>query len=116
MERSVKIGWKTSYGVRMSHSALKNRKQTGVARVLARTTGVVVGMLVTSASYATGQVATIQTSEVPATPFVYNADGIEYRWGSGSNQYMEGFTTVDGLVYSYAMSADRVDVIGRLPK
>lgn len=78
---------------------------------LVRLSSVVLGLAISGASYAAVEVNSIITSEVLATPFTYTKDGIEYRWGMGSNQYMEGFTTTDGLLYTYATSADRVEVL-----
>lgn len=95
----------------MSHSALHYLLTPSSRQALAKLSSVILGLAVSSASFAAVEVNSIVTSEIPATPFVYTKDGIEYRWGMGSNQYMEGFTTTDGRVYTYAMSADRVDVI-----
>lgn len=95
----------------MSHLVLHNFLTSSPSFSLARLSSVILGLAVSSASYAAVEVNSIITSEIPATPFTYTKDGIEYRWGMGSNQYMEGFTTTEGHVYSYALSADRVEVI-----
>ncbi len=68
-----------------------------------------VGLTLSAGVQASSPVSSIQTSEVPATPFIYTAEGIEYQWGMGNNQIMEGFVS-EGLAYSYAMSADHVAV------
>ncbi|MGQ7847956.1 Ig-like domain-containing protein [Granulosicoccus sp. 3-233] len=68
-----------------------------------------VGLTLSAGVQASGPVSSIQTSEMPATPFVYTAEGVEYQWGMGNNQIMEGFTS-DGLAYSYAASADHVAI------
>jgi len=72
---------------------------------------VVIGLATTGTSFASGQVTSIQTSTQPATAFTYTADGVEYRWGMGLNQIMEGFVTADGHAYTYAMSANRVELM-----
>lgn len=95
----------------MSHSVLHNFLTSSPSLSLARLGSVILGLAVSSAGYAAVEVNSIITSEIPATPFTYTKDGVEYRWGMGSNQYMEGFTTTDGHIYSYALSADRVEVI-----
>lgn len=73
--------------------------------------GVLAGMLVTGTSSAAAQVSSLQTSTQDATAFTYKVGGIEYRWGMGQNQLLEGFTTADGHVFSYAASADRVELM-----
>jgi hypothetical protein len=95
----------------MSHSVLAYFLRSSPSLSLAKLSRVILGLAVSSAGYAAVEVNSIVTSEVPATPFTYTKEGIEYRWGMGSNQYIEGFTTTDGYVYSYALSADRVEVI-----
>ena len=95
----------------MSHSALYYFLTSSPNLSLAKLSSVILGLAVSSTSFAAVEVNSIATSEIPATPFVYTKDGIEYQWGMGSNQYMEGFTTTNGHVYSYAMSADRVEVL-----
>ncbi len=71
--------------------------------------GILVGMMAAGGLQADGEVSTISTSLKPATPFAYTAGGIEYQWGMGSNQIMEGFTA-DGRNFAYALSADRVEI------
>ncbi len=71
--------------------------------------GILVGMMAAGGVQADGEVSTILTSLKPATPFAYTAGGIEYQWGMGSNQIMEGFTA-DERSFAYAMSADRVEI------
>lgn len=95
----------------MAHSALHCLSASHPGSLLARLSGVILGLVVSTASYAAVEISSIITSETPATPFTYTKDGIEYIWGIGSNQYMEGFETTDGALYSYALSADRVEVI-----
>ncbi len=95
----------------MSHSALHIFSVLNHERVLAKLGGVVIGLAVSGAGVAAGQVNSISTSETPATPFSYTLSGVEYQWGMGSNQMMEGFSTTEGQVFAYAMSADRVDVL-----
>ena len=52
----------------------------------------------------------IRTSEQQAIPFSYVADGIEYRWGVGNNQIIEGFV-FGGRSLSYGAFADRGEVV-----
>ena len=86
---------------------------TAVSAVALKSTvaSVVIGLAATGTSFASGQVTSIQTSTQPATAFTYTADGVEYRWGMGLNQIMEGFATTDGHAYTYAMSANRVELM-----
>ncbi|MFT4725548.1 MAG: hypothetical protein ACI9UN_000043 [Granulosicoccus sp.] len=95
----------------MSHSVLRHFLTSSPGLSPARLSSVILGLALSSAGYAAVEVNSIITSDIPATPFTYTKDGIEYRWGMGSNQYMEGFTTTEGRVYSYTMSADRVEVL-----
>ncbi|MFK8076033.1 MAG: Ig-like domain-containing protein [Granulosicoccus sp.] len=95
----------------MSHSAVYSGSLFSQTRLLPSCCGLILGLTLSGAGVAAGQVNSIATSEVPATPFTYTLGEIEYQWGMGSNQFMEGFTTTTGEVYSYAMSADRVDVL-----
>ncbi|MFK7855928.1 MAG: Ig-like domain-containing protein [Granulosicoccus sp.] len=71
--------------------------------------GLAAGLIISGTAQAGAQVSSIQTIDVPATPFDYQVGGIEYQWGRGNNQLMEGFTA-DGLSFEYALSADRVDI------
>ena len=88
-------------------SVLKERgNRHGVAM------GILVGVMAAGSVQADGEVSTISTSLKPATPFVYTAGGIEYQWGMGSNQIMESFTA-DGRNFTYALSADRVEILRR---
>ncbi|WP_169727416.1 Ig-like domain-containing protein [Granulosicoccus antarcticus] len=66
-------------------------------------------MVTVSGAQADGQVSSITTELKPATAFSYTAEGIEYQWGMGSNQIMQGFVA-DGRSFGYAMSADRVEI------
>lgn len=95
----------------MSHSAVHSVSVFKQRRLLPSCCGLILGITLSGAGVAGGQVNSIATSEVPATPFTYTIGDVEYQWGMGSNQLMEGFTTTTGEVYSYAMSADRVDVL-----
>ena len=95
----------------MSHSAFDFLLRSSPSASLAKLSSVILGLAVSGAGFAAVEVSSIETSDIPATPFTYTKEGIEYQWGMGSNQYMEGFTTTDGNVYRYAMSADRVEVI-----
>ncbi len=71
--------------------------------------GLLGGLLIAGGAVAAGQVSSIQTSTKPATPFTYSAGGIEYQWGMGNNQIMEGFTS-GGQQFEYTTVADRVDI------
>lgn len=73
-------------------------------------------LLLSSSVFCAGQVSSVLISEIPATPFSYTAEGVQYNWGGGNNQILEGFT-VDGRTFAYAMSANEVviqrdDIIG----
>ncbi len=68
-----------------------------------------IALTMTGVVHAAGEVSSVNVSEKLATPFQYDLDGATYTWGMGKNQLLEGFT-VDGLGYSYANSADRVEL------
>jgi len=95
----------------MSHSAVHRKHAQKNKRLLTQLSGVLLGLSVSGISIAAGQVDSVFTSESPATPFTYNLDGVDYQWGMGSNEFMEGFSMTSGEVYEYAMSADRVEVL-----
>ncbi len=95
----------------MSNSAVHKNNSPTDRRLLIKLSGALLGLSLSGASIAAGQVDSIFTSRSPATPFTYTVDGIEYQWGMGTNEFMEGFTTTDGEIYDYASSADRVDVL-----
>jgi len=58
---------------------------------------------------AAGEVRTVGTNEVPATPFRYTADGNTHTWGVGNNQLVT-FITTDNDTLRYAAVADRVEL------
>ncbi|NND92199.1 MAG: hypothetical protein HKN42_15165 [Granulosicoccus sp.] len=91
-----------SFGASEAGQRRENTRLRSMALLLA-------GVAASCGAQAAGQVSSIQTSLVPATPFTYTAKGIEYQWGMGSNQIMEGFTS-DGRQFSYALAADRVEL------
>jgi len=95
----------------MSNSAVRKKYSPTDRRLFTKLSGALLGLSMSGASIAAGQVDSIFTSRSPATPFTYTVDGIEYQWGMGSNEFMEGFSTTDGEIYDYASSADRVDVL-----
>ncbi|MBX2836259.1 MAG: hypothetical protein KTR35_05355, partial [Gammaproteobacteria bacterium] len=66
-------------------------------------------MLAASTVHAAGEVTSIETSDQLGTPFQYEVGGETYSWGIGVNQLLER-VTVDGRSYSYASSADRVEL------
>ncbi len=95
----------------MTTSVLNRFLAVSAASVKCSVSSVLIGLAVTGTSFASGQVTSIQTSTQEATAFTYTADGVEYRWGMGDNQLMEGFITADGHSFTYGMSADRVELM-----
>ena len=89
-----------------------NQQRVGTGRFVARcvTAGVAyASLLFAGLLHAAGEVTEIQTSEQLGTPSSYSIDGTTYTWGMGSNQIMDGFIA-DSVQYSYASSADRVEL------
>ena len=74
-----------------------------------RVTGCITGFLVSTGVFAAGQVDGLVLSELPATPFDYSVDGIDYQWGRGSNQILDGFS-LQGRGYANALTANDVSV------
>jgi len=94
----------------MTNSILwQNRSAAAGLSVIGMAVCVAAALVITGTVQAGAQVSSIQTIEVPATPFTYEVDGIEYQWGMGNNQLMERFTA-DGHLFEYALSADRVEI------
>ena len=69
----------------------------------------ITAFLASSGVFGAGQVSSILLTEQSATPFTYNANGIEYQWGRGNNLSIDGFVT-QGRNFNYAVSADEVVV------
>lgn len=95
----------------MTKSVLNRFSAVTAASFKCSVSSVLIGLAVTGTSFASGQVTSIQTSTQAATAFTYTAEGVEYRWGMGENQLMEGFITADGHSFTYGMSADRVELM-----
>ncbi len=68
-----------------------------------------IALTITGVAHAGGEVSSVNVSETLATPFQYDLDSATYTWGMGKNQLLDGFT-VGGRGYSYANSADRVEL------
>ncbi len=58
-------------------------------------------------AFARGEITSIQVHTEPATPTTYTQDGVTYRWGTGNNLLLDGFT-YQGRPYRFENKADRV--------
>ncbi len=65
--------------------------------------------LISANVFAAGEVLSVGTSTVPATPFRYTAEGMTHTWGAGENQLIESFTT-ESNTYRFASVANRVEL------
>ncbi len=85
-----------------------NRRSRARTSVLAAGAGIGLGATVQLA-LAAGEVTSMETVNVPATPFEYSVDGYSYQWGMGNNQLLDAFVA-DGHRFGYASSANRVEL------
>jgi len=74
-----------------------------------RTGGLLAGFFMSASAMGAGEISSVILIEQPATPSVYEVDGIEYRWGRGNNQFMDGFVT-QGKTFEFIDFANEVSV------
>lgn len=58
---------------------------------------------------AAGEVTQIYTGSSAVSPFRYTANGVDYTWGVGENQTIEGFR-YQNVDYRYVKASDRVEL------